>query len=920
MNLSKQHIRASLYKFLIPFLLLTFSLNNECLAERLWGEQGKTIANYYEYKIMAGPERLNDTTNVILYHHYKRGENGDYTPLREHYIYDNGQSEEGLSLPSLDYIRDVYQYEILEDGSRLVYVKFRSLVELFKFLPDGTREYYWYSHFGTAENATANSFTHIGNWLFVTYQNDENELGYFWLSNENDRSQFSTLTETYNGTPIRVIDRGDGNADIFYRDSQGFHLKRISIASMYPNEIDWQTTDIQIESIFRTSEDTYVSCRNANLLILDDEGNIITESEEIGESLNIFSLLHNSIYSISDIHDPETYIASKHLVENNQFEQQWETRLEVEQEGNPVRVENGFIHQVEDETHQEQMILINEEGTVEWVLDAPNHNYKITDHGIYHETSDERKLFDFDAGRLNTTQDFHIGHNFNARVVESFPLQSSTDNDFWAVWTYYEPHFSIDEHSYGITLRYVNEYGNPNPGPMAVNLRPDHLRVTTTASAEDGGIWLLGNGVQHYSIEGEPLWDEPYYFPVDYEKGAGIIELEQGGYLLFGLRQYTQNAQKVLEAHFLDEDGQEIQASEHLQTSYSFDSFFFFQIDNTVYCSYKIQGWGCENFGTVLKTIDVSTGESENLIFDYSGNIQKLWNKNQQIHVLFCDVEEFEDELGEVCKLHHIVYEQRNELISDVILEDDFYLFYQPQTPWNDTYAELNVISEASEETILIYGRDNEDRDWYLYSFDYEGQLLAGPVEFEESGDVDTRIFSTEQNTFWIVDRNYVTHFDSTLTLIDQTSLQYENQVNSGQRQYLTVPHGEFAYFFKPQLENQHGVPFVQKLEGINEFVVSEHSITMPHALTLNPPYPSPFNSSTSINYSLPTIGWHRIAVFDLLGREISVLKVGVGSAGLHKSVWDGLNQANMPVASGTYYIQLETGGQQLTKQVIYLK
>lgn len=67
--------------------------------------------------------------------------------------------------------------------------------------------------------------------------------------------------------------------------------------------------------------------------------------------------------------------------------------------------------------------------------------------------------------------------------------------------------------------------------------------------------------------------------------------------------------------------------------------------------------------------------------------------------------------------------------------------------------------------------------------------------------------------------------------------------------------------------------------------------------------YPNPFNPSTTIIYELQTSSDVRISVFDLLGREVSVLVNERRDAGLHEVKFDSSN-----LASGVYFCRLRVG------------
>ena len=76
----------------------------------------------------------------------------------------------------------------------------------------------------------------------------------------------------------------------------------------------------------------------------------------------------------------------------------------------------------------------------------------------------------------------------------------------------------------------------------------------------------------------------------------------------------------------------------------------------------------------------------------------------------------------------------------------------------------------------------------------------------------------------------------------------------------------------------------------------------MPDQYALEGNYPNPFNPSTTIRFGLPESAQVRLAVYDVLGRQVRVLLDGVREAGTHEVVFDA---SDLP--SGTYLYRLET-------------
>jgi len=89
----------------------------------------------------------------------------------------------------------------------------------------------------------------------------------------------------------------------------------------------------------------------------------------------------------------------------------------------------------------------------------------------------------------------------------------------------------------------------------------------------------------------------------------------------------------------------------------------------------------------------------------------------------------------------------------------------------------------------------------------------------------------------------------------------------------------------------------------------------IPERLTLQPAFPNPFNSITTIRYSLPEASSMKLSVRDLTGRKVVVLASGNREAGVHSAIWsaDG-------VGSGLYFVRLETDTKTITQKVLLVK
>ncbi|MCA9743348.1 hypothetical protein KC734_17550 [candidate division KSB1 bacterium] len=84
--------------------------------------------------------------------------------------------------------------------------------------------------------------------------------------------------------------------------------------------------------------------------------------------------------------------------------------------------------------------------------------------------------------------------------------------------------------------------------------------------------------------------------------------------------------------------------------------------------------------------------------------------------------------------------------------------------------------------------------------------------------------------------------------------------------------------------------------------------------------YPNPFNASTRIDFSLPKDAEVRLAIFDVLGREIVVLLERSLVAGTHSALWDGRDVAGKNVPSGHYFYMLQAGHIELSRGLTLIR
>lgn len=91
--------------------------------------------------------------------------------------------------------------------------------------------------------------------------------------------------------------------------------------------------------------------------------------------------------------------------------------------------------------------------------------------------------------------------------------------------------------------------------------------------------------------------------------------------------------------------------------------------------------------------------------------------------------------------------------------------------------------------------------------------------------------------------------------------------------------------------------------------------INLPTVVNLNQNYPNPFNPTTTIRYDLPQNEHVRLAVYDILAREVVVLVNSEVAAGSHTVQFNAGN-----LSSGIYIYRLDLAGSSLIRSMTLVK
>jgi len=180
---------------------------------------------------------------------------------------------------------------------------------------------------------------------------------------------------------------------------------------------------------------------------------------------------------------------------------------------------------------------------------------------------------------------------------------------------------------------------------------------------------------------------------------------------------------------------------------------------------------------------------------------------------------------------------------------------------------------------------------------------------FEDGGD-RLDIYNLDYNFFWI-------NSNTTEGMLEPES---SNQVllvlsTVEPEQDFVLPYGTFSATLRFDLETLRSELYLPVTMNVvhPDFVNSDRSI--PDNFIITSVSPNPFNSTATISYNITRSCNVKISICDIHGRELTVLRDRIQSAGQNSVLW---NAWELP--SGLYLCRIEAGGEVATAKLLLVK
>jgi len=226
--------------------------------------------------------------------------------------------------------------------------------------------------------------------------------------------------------------------------------------------------------------------------------------------------------------------------------------------------------------------------------------------------------------------------------------------------------------------------------------------------------------------------------------------------------------------------------------------------------------------------------------------------------------------------------------------------------------------------TIELYNIHNQalfgDRLYIIHEYQFQPEIILGVYDISEPSQPDRLGEYSSGYPYYLgyrdmtADENhvYTLGWYSGLYVIDVSDPRHQRMVGlfktPGSCRNFAV-HDGIAY-----VADTYSLGIYDCSEALSVHPESDQ-LLHPSAFILLPAYPNPFNSTTTIRYSLPYPSHVSLQVRNILGQRMTTLFDGFVQPGIHTT-----NLTADDLASGLYFVRLEASGEVVTQKVMLIR
>jgi len=247
-------------------------------------------------------------------------------------------------------------------------------------------------------------------------------------------------------------------------------------------------------------------------------------------------------------------------------------------------------------------------------------------------------------------------------------------------------------------------------------------------------------------------------------------------------------------------------------------------------------------------------------------------------------------------------------IINKTILDNGFLLIEELYQNW-DGYNWVN-----SEKTTYTYDVNNNKIELLWQTWDGSNWINSGKSTYTYDGNINLleELWQSWDGLNWVISWKKTYTYDGNNNLIEQLGQTWDgsNWMNNWKATYTCDVNNNlieqlYQLWDGSNWVNSEKITYTYLLTGIEQLT----------AYSLSNNYPNPFNTSTTIKYSVPKIEFVTLKVYDVLGNEITTIVNKEYSAGNYEVEFDATS-----LSSGIYFYRIQAGAFVETKKMVLIK
>ncbi|MBU0691427.1 T9SS type A sorting domain-containing protein [bacterium] len=205
---------------------------------------------------------------------------------------------------------------------------------------------------------------------------------------------------------------------------------------------------------------------------------------------------------------------------------------------------------------------------------------------------------------------------------------------------------------------------------------------------------------------------------------------------------------------------------------------------------------------------------------------------------------------------------------------------------WNNLATANGLVFASTSDGILIFDTNNLQSTSPIATLNYFEQYQSSSTAIHVA---DNRLYLSLWNYGIIV-------YD----IQDAANPQFAGCFDTPGNALNSATNGDILY-----LADGSNFGIYDCLQAVNDVPHNPAARISEFALLSN--YPNPFNSTTQIRFEVAGQNHVSLAVFDMLGRQVTTLADQNFTTGTHVIPWNGTNASGDAVASGRYFVRAKT-------------